>query len=66
MEHITEVRDNKQTRKVAEAIALFGADVVSFVLMIVDLIDPDGAYTTLQDNGNDDAAECVAFLYFED
>jgi len=40
-------------------------EVVNEVRMIVEFSDPDGAYTTFEDQGMYDHAECVSMLYFE-
>jgi len=48
-----------------EAVNCFGLEVVNEVRMIVEFSDPDGAYTTFEDQGMYDHAECVSMLYFE-
>ena len=47
-----------------QAIEDFGAGVVNEVIQVVELADPDGAYSTFQDMGMFEHAECVEFLYF--
>jgi hypothetical protein len=47
-----------------EAIEIFGKNLVHEVLEVVYLADADGAYTTFQDMGMDDHAECVEMLFF--
>jgi hypothetical protein len=49
-----------------EAITLFGAELVSQVIEVVTMSDPDGAYSLYEDLGHFEHAECVSFLYFED
>ena len=57
---------NKPTNeKMSEAIKAYGHETVSLVIMIVNLSDPDGAWSLFQDTGNDDAVHCVEFLYFQ-
>ena len=52
--------------KIHEAVETFGLSVVQEVRMVVELADPDGAYTQFEDMGMFEHAECVAFLYFEE
>ena len=52
--------------QIQEAREIFGPETVTLALMVVKMSDPDGAYTMLEDQGEDDAAEAVAFLYFPD
>ncbi len=47
-----------------EAIEIFGIDVVSEVVTMVEISDADGMYTMFQDMGKDEQAECVEFMYF--
>jgi hypothetical protein len=47
-----------------EAIEVFGKNLVHEVLEVVYLADADGAYSTFQDMGMDDHAECVEMLFF--
>ena len=48
-----------------EAIEVYGMSVVSEVEQMVDMSDADGMYTTYQDMGQDEHAECVELMYFE-
>ena len=48
-----------------EAREIFGKHAVSLALEIVALCDPDGAFTMLEDEGEEDAAAAVEFLFFE-
>lgn len=50
--------------KIKEAIEIYGRDVVSEVISMVQLFDADGCYSTFQDTGMDDHAEAVEFIYF--
>jgi len=52
--------------KKAQAIKDYGIEVVNEVMLIVGLFDPDGAYTAFEDDGQEEHAECVRDLYFED
>jgi hypothetical protein len=47
-----------------EAIKTYGNSIVSEVEIMVDMSDADGMYTTYQDMGKDEHAECVEFMYF--
>ena len=51
--------------KIKEAQAIYGVDTVGTVLEIVGVSDPDGAWSTFQDMGMEEHAECVEFLYFD-
>jgi len=54
------------TSKIQEAITIFGREVVNEVVEMVESIgEADGVYSTYQDMGMDDQAECLAFIYFE-
>lgn len=53
---------SKETLK--EAIEIFGKSIVAETIQFVQLADPDGAYTTFQDNGMEEHAEIVEMLYF--
>ena len=48
-----------------EAEAVFGAEVVEHVVLIVEMTDPDGAWSQFRDLGMDVHAECVEFIYFD-
>jgi hypothetical protein len=52
--------------KIHEAVETFGLSVVQEVRMVVELADPDGAYTQFEDMGMFEHAECVSLLYFEE
>jgi hypothetical protein len=47
-----------------EAVEVFGKSLVHEVLEVVYLADADGAYSTFQDMGMDNHAECVEMLFF--
>ena len=51
--------------KLAEAVEIFGKDIVSEVQTMVSVSDPDGCYTMFEDMGMYDHSGCVEFLYFE-
>lgn len=55
----------QEKTKLQEAAAIWGNDVVSFVRSVVNMSDPDGAYSQFIDVEMQDYAECVSFLYFE-
>ena len=47
-----------------EANDIYGWNIVYEVKTVVELSDPDGAYSHFQDMGRNRHAECVEFLYF--
>jgi hypothetical protein len=47
-----------------EAIEIYGKTIVSEVCNLVFVSDADGSYTTFQDMGMDEHAECVEFIFF--
>ena len=51
--------------KIQEARETFGADILSEVLAVVQVSDPDGAYSMFEDLGMFEHSECVEFIYFE-
>jgi hypothetical protein len=61
------LKQNTMTQeKLTQAVENFGREVVAEVRTIVEFADADGAYTTFEDSGMFEHAECVEFLYFED
>jgi hypothetical protein len=50
--------------RIQEAIEAVGEEAVNLAITLVEVSDPDGAYTTLQDMGEFDAAEAVEIIYF--
>lgn len=50
---------------IQEAIACFGSTTVNNVIEMVSISDADCMYSTYQDMGMDDHAECVEMLYFD-
>jgi hypothetical protein len=59
-----EIKRQQFKEKVAEARAEWGDSVVSEVVQVVQLADPDGAYSTFEDMGMFAHSEVVEFLYF--
>lgn len=49
---------------VEEAKKLFGSEIVAEVIDMVGLADPDCVYAHYEDEGMDNHAECLEFLYF--
>lgn len=47
-----------------DAIDCYGEEVVQSVIDMVEMSDPDGAYTTFEDFGWWEYAECLELLYF--
>jgi len=60
-----EIQRQRFRARVAEAKAEWGDSVVNETLQIVELADPDGAYSTFEDQGWFSHAEVVEFLYFD-
>jgi hypothetical protein len=58
------MKDSK-SELLTEAEAVFGAEVVETVVSLVEMSDPDGAWALFQDQGMDEHAECVEFIYFD-
>lgn len=52
--------------KIKQAIEDYGQDVVYEVRSVVEVSDPDGAWSMFQDMGMDLHVECIEFLYFEE
>ena len=50
--------------RINEAVECFGEAIVAEVVEIVSMSDADGAYTTFEDMGMFEHAECVELLYF--
>lgn len=48
-----------------EAKGIWGEDTVYVAMEVVAMSDADGAYVMFQDQGMDDHAEVVEFLYFD-
>lgn len=55
----------EKKEKIKQAISEYGEDVVDDVLQIVEVSDPDGAYTFFQDENLDAHAEVVELIYFD-
>lgn len=49
-----------------EAIKLFGKAKVDEVMNIVNISDPDFAYVTFEDQGDEDAVSIIEMIYFEE
>ena len=52
-------------QKVQQAIDQFGNAIVFEVIQAVTLSDADGAYTSFEDAGMFEHAECVEIMYFD-
>jgi hypothetical protein len=50
--------------KIEKAIFLFGKEVVSEVIELVSVSDPDGAWSLFSDMNLPTHQECVEYLYF--
>jgi hypothetical protein len=55
-----------QNEKIQQAKEEFGPEIVSVVVEMVAMADPDGAYSIFEDNSMWDHAEIVSMIYFED
>jgi hypothetical protein len=55
-----------QEEKIQQAKEEFGPEIVSVVVEMVAMADPDGAYSIFEDNSMWDHAEIVSMIYFED
>lgn len=55
-----------QRERILKAMEEYGKEVVSTVVEIVSVSDPDGAYVHFEDYGMYEHAECVEYIYFED
>ncbi len=55
-----------QDEKIQQAKEEFGPEIVSVVVEMVAMADPDGAYSIFEDNSMWDHAEIVSMIYFED
>jgi hypothetical protein len=51
--------------KIETAVKIFGSDIVDFVLSIVYLSDPDGAWSLFESQGMEEHSQCVEEIYFE-
>jgi len=51
--------------KIKDAITIYGKDIVTQVINLVNMSDADGVYSMYKDMEMDDHTECVEFLYFE-
>lgn len=56
--------NSPEPEKIAEAREEFGDDAVFLAMEIASMSDPDGAYSHLQDMGQFEASEALAFMYF--
>jgi len=57
-------KGNKEER-IKEAIENFGSEIVDFVLSVVYLSDPDGAWSLFESQGMEEHSQCVEEIYFE-
>jgi len=48
----------------SDAIECFGGQIVAEVMEMVNLADPDCMYSTYQDMGMDQHADCLEMLFF--
>lgn len=50
---------------VAEAVQIFGRDMVATVVLCANTSDPDGALAFFEDMGLKEEAECLNMLYMQ-
>lgn len=55
----------EKSKILTEAEEIWGWEVVETVVTIVETADPDGAWSLFKDQGLDEHADCVEFIYFE-
>jgi hypothetical protein len=58
--------DSNVKARIEEAVKIFGEGVVYTVTELVNVCDTDGVYTTFEDMGMYEHAECLSYLYWED
>jgi len=51
--------------RIEAAVKIFGSDIVDFVLSIVYLSDPDGAWSLFESQGMHQHSQCIEEIYFE-
>ena len=51
--------------RIKEAVRNFGSEIVDFVLSIVYLSDPDGAWSLFESHGMKEHSQCLEEIYFE-
>jgi hypothetical protein len=51
--------------RIKEAVGNFGSEIVDFVLSIVYLSDPDGAWSLFESQGMKEHSQCLEEIYFE-
>jgi len=56
----------KVKARLHEAVKIFGTGVVVDVIELVKVADADGVYTTFEDMGMYEHAECLSYLFWED
>lgn len=56
---------HSKENKIKTSISKFGPEVVDFVMSIVYLSDPDGAWSLFKERGMYNHSECVKDIYFE-
>jgi hypothetical protein len=54
-----------QEEKIQQVKEEFGPEIVSVVVEMVAMADPDGAYSIFEDNSMWDHAQIVSTIYFE-
>ena len=52
--------------RIEEARMIFGDHTVDTVIMLAEMADPDGAWAGFMDMNQEEHAECVEFIFFED
>jgi hypothetical protein len=61
-----DINIEKAKARLHEAVKIFGQNIVIEVIELVKVCDTDGVYTTFEDMGMYEHAECLSYLFWED
>lgn len=53
-------------QRIKEAVEIWGGEVVREAILMTEVSDPDGAWVLFQDEGMEEHAEAVEFIYFDE
>jgi hypothetical protein len=56
---------SNREERIKGAVENFGSEIVDFVLSVVHLSDPDGAWSLFESQGMFSHSQCVEEIYFE-
>jgi hypothetical protein len=51
-------------QRIEEARGIWGDEAVETVVLLVEMADPDGAWSEFMDRNQEEMADCVEFIYF--